>query len=354
MKKLLAVASVPALVMPAGLIAVLIAATSAGNASGGAPSEIALAEISPTYLVAYQQAAATCPGLPWTILAAIGSIETGHGTFGGATTEPDGTVTPFIVGIALDGSNNTQAIRVPAGGSPWHDDPTWDHAVGPMQFITGTWSRWGVDASGDGIANPHNAFDAIWSAARYLCGDDGQITSVDDALFAYNPSIAYRDQVKAKAATYGLITPLAVIPGDASTLLAHPNVSIDPRARDDLEAGVIDARVIATLTTAADRGFVLGIGVMKTGHSKFIRGTTTISNHWYGRAVDIHSVNGAPVTAANTDAWLLAWFLLSLPQPVRPDGLGHPWGSDPALLGQAGSFSDADHADHLHVGYRAP
>lgn len=354
MKRLLGAAALPALLMPAGLAAVLIAATTAGNAAGGPPSQTALEEIPPAYLVAYQEAAASCPGLPWTILAAVGWIETGHGTFGAATTGEDGTVTPPIVGIALDGSNDTKAIRVPAGGSPWHDDPTWDHAVGAMQFLTGTWAAWGVDASGDGVADPHNAFDAIWTAARYLCGPDEAVTSVDDALFAYNRSIAYRDEVKAKAATYGLITPLAGIPGDAATVLGHPNIRLDPHAQADLEAGLIDARVIAALTTAADHGFVLGVGVMKTGHHQFVRGTTTISNHWYGRAVDIHSVNGSPVTAANTDAWFLARFLLSLPQPVRPAELGHPWGADPVLLGQTGSFSDADHARHLHVAYRAP
>lgn len=353
MKKLLAVAALPALVMPVGLAAVLVAATTTSSTTGGAPTQTAIDEIPPLYLVAYQKAAASCPRLPWTILAAIGWVETGHGTFGGASTDDDGTVKPPIVGIALDGTNNTQAVRVPAGGSPWHDDPVWDHAVGPMQFLTDTWARWGVDASGDGVADPHNPIDAIWTAARYLCGPDGTVTSIDDALFAYNRSIAYGVEVKAKAATYGLVTPLAVIPGDAAAVIAHPNLHLDPRARADVEAGLIDARVIAALTTAADHGFVLGVGVMKTGHHPFVRGTSRFSNHWYGRAVDIHSVNGSPVTAANTEAWYLAQLLLSLPQPARPSELGHPWGTDPVLLGQAGSFSDADHTDHLHVGYRA-
>ena len=133
--------------IPVGLTTVLIAAVSAIAGAGGAPSDVARTEIPPLYLAAYMQAASTCPGLPWPVLAAIGSIESGHGTSGGATTAADGTVSPPIVGIALDGSGGTAAIRVPAGGSPWHNDPTWDHAVGPMQFITSTWAAWGVDAN---------------------------------------------------------------------------------------------------------------------------------------------------------------------------------------------------------------
>ena len=52
-------------------------------------------------------------------------------------------------------------MPLPAGGSPWHTNPTWDRALGMMQFLTGTFQSYGVDASGDGRANPHNALDAI-------------------------------------------------------------------------------------------------------------------------------------------------------------------------------------------------
>jgi len=353
LKRALALGAATGLVIPAGMAGVLIAAVSAFAGGGGAPSDAARAEIPAAYLSAYMQAASTCPGLPWPVLAAIGSIESGHGTTGGAHTAADGTVEPPIVGVALDGSGGTAAVRVPAGGSPWHDDPTWDHAAGPMQFITGTWASWGVDANGDGFADPHNAFDAILTAARYLCGPDGEVTSIDDALWSYNPSVAYRDTVIAKAATYGSLARGAVS-ADADRLLARPNVHLDPRARADLEAGIVDPRVVAALNAAADAGFDLGVGVIETGHSQFVAGTNSVSNHWYGRAVDIHTVNDTAVSDTNTDAWSLAWFFFSLPGPARPDELGHPWGSDPALMGQLGSFSNADHEDHLHIGWDSP
>jgi murein DD-endopeptidase MepM/ murein hydrolase activator NlpD len=70
-----------------------------------------------------------------------------------------------------------------------------------MQFMPDTWARWGMDADGDGIADPWNATDAIYSAARYLAAAGG----ADDlrrAVFAYNHADWYVDQVLSLAQTY--------------------------------------------------------------------------------------------------------------------------------------------------------
>jgi hypothetical protein len=56
---------------------------SAGSFLGGAgqipPSSAAVAGIPPAMLALYQEAATTCAGLPWTVLAAIGIIESDNG-----------------------------------------------------------------------------------------------------------------------------------------------------------------------------------------------------------------------------------------------------------------------------------
>ena len=49
------------------------------------PSEQALADIPPLMLEGYMQAVLNCPGLPWTILAGIGKVESNHGRYGGST-----------------------------------------------------------------------------------------------------------------------------------------------------------------------------------------------------------------------------------------------------------------------------
>jgi murein DD-endopeptidase MepM/ murein hydrolase activator NlpD len=67
-------------------------------------------------------------------------------------------------------------------------------AVGWMQFMPSTWERWGMDADGDGIANPWDPDDAVYSAARYLAAA-GVHEDVSRAIFAYNHAQWYVDEV---------------------------------------------------------------------------------------------------------------------------------------------------------------
>ena len=61
--------------------AVVASALSVLGVGSGAPaaSSAATATIPPAMLALYQDAAATCPGLPWTVLAAIGTVESDNG-----------------------------------------------------------------------------------------------------------------------------------------------------------------------------------------------------------------------------------------------------------------------------------
>jgi hypothetical protein len=111
-------------------------------------------------------AAAYCPGLSWTVLAAIGQIESGDGQNTGPST---------------------------AG------------ALGPMQFLPSTWQTWGIDGFGDtGPPDIMNPFDAVPSAARMLCADGatngGQ--GLRQAIFDYNHAGWYVDEVLTLAAEY--------------------------------------------------------------------------------------------------------------------------------------------------------
>jgi murein DD-endopeptidase MepM/ murein hydrolase activator NlpD len=75
-------------------------------------------------------------------------------------------------------------------------------AIGWMQFMPSTWMRWGVDANGDGVADPWNATDAIFSAARYLQAA-GAPTDLYRAVFAYNHADWYVNEVLSLADLYG-------------------------------------------------------------------------------------------------------------------------------------------------------
>src|SRR5256885_15110973 len=75
-------------------------------------------------------------------------------------------------------------------------------AVGWMQFMPSTWERWGMDASGDGIADPWNPQDAIFAAARYLAAAGGS-QDIARGVLAYNHAQWYVDEVLQLAQTFG-------------------------------------------------------------------------------------------------------------------------------------------------------
>jgi membrane-bound lytic murein transglycosylase B len=74
-------------------------------------------------------------------------------------------------------------------------------AEGWMQFMPSTWAEWGVDANGDGVADPDNPEDAIYSAARYLAAA-GMPADTYGAIYAYNHADWYVSEVLADAGCY--------------------------------------------------------------------------------------------------------------------------------------------------------
>lgn len=126
-------------------------------AGGGRPT---------TYMQLFRASAALyCPGLSWTVLAAIGQIESADGTNMGPST---------------------------AG------------ALGPMQFLPSTWAAWGITAFGEsGPPNIMDPYDAVPSAARYLCANGaGTPAGLPGAIFAYNHAQWYVNEVLALAQQY--------------------------------------------------------------------------------------------------------------------------------------------------------
>jgi len=113
--------------------------------------------------------------IDWALVAAIGRVESNHARFGGNQLDNAGVARPGIIGIALDGSNGTARITDSDGGL-LDRDTTYDRAVGPMQFIPGTWRVSGVDADRDGVKNPQDMADAAAATALYLCSGPGDLT----------------------------------------------------------------------------------------------------------------------------------------------------------------------------------
>jgi cell wall-associated NlpC family hydrolase len=146
--------------------------------------------------------AAQCPGLPWTVLAGIGKVES---DFGRST---------------LPG--------VRSGSNP-------EGAEGPMQFEPATFAAYGIVAPGGADPpSPYDPADAIYSAATLLCADGGgNPARLYDAIFDYNHSDAYVSLVIAYADEYAQMasggdasgTGLgSVIVADAEAYLGTPYV----------------------------------------------------------------------------------------------------------------------------------
>ncbi|RDI66811.1 lytic transglycosylase domain-containing protein [Nocardia pseudobrasiliensis] len=145
-------------------------------------------------------------GIAWTTLAGIASVESKHGSHGGSELDADGVVRPPIRGIPLDGSPGVARILDDAETART-GTPVYVRAEGPFQFLPETWQRWGVDANGDGVADPDNIDDAALTAARYLCASGGTLTTPEGwqkALFTYNQSSAYMLNVRNNAAAYSI------------------------------------------------------------------------------------------------------------------------------------------------------
>jgi len=105
--------------------------------------------------------------LSWATLAGIGATESDHGRHGGARLDENGTATPGIFGVALDGDG--VALVPDSDGGEIDGDADADRAVGPMQLIPEAWRNWHVDGGGDGVEDPQNIDDSVLAAANYLC-----------------------------------------------------------------------------------------------------------------------------------------------------------------------------------------
>ncbi|MGH3488095.1 MAG: lytic transglycosylase domain-containing protein [Actinopolymorphaceae bacterium] len=160
-------------------------------------------------LAAYRRAAATLartdPGchLTWWVLAGIGKVESNHAR--GGRVDAKGRTNGEILGPRLDGSlANTAVIRDSDDGR-LDRDSAYDRAVGPMQFLPGTWRTWTSDGNDDGVRDPHNIHDATLAAGRYLCAGSGDLSTPSGlarAILRYNPSGAYLRSVLGWAASY--------------------------------------------------------------------------------------------------------------------------------------------------------
>ena len=152
-------------------------------------------------LQALWQSAGEAYGVPWPVLGAINKIESAFGRNMG---------------------------------------PSSAGAVGWMQFMPGTWARWGMDADGDGVANPWTPEDAVYAAARYLAAAGAQ-DDLSRAIFAYNHADWYVQDVLELAQLFE-----SGVAFDATLATASTSGAPLVFAADEIEERLADARRAVT------------------------------------------------------------------------------------------------------------
>ncbi|WP_424189035.1 lytic murein transglycosylase [Actinokineospora sp. G85] len=227
---------------------------------GVAPASVAALPTSPAaasgvpenMLAAYRSAEAAMSGtapacaLRWYHLAGIGKIESGHARGGQA--DAAGDTAPRILGPVLAGGPGVAAIRDTDAGR-LDTDPVWDRAVGPMQFIPGTWTRYAADANGDGTADPHNIADATLGAARYLCSGNLRLDNPADlsaAVFRYNHSTEYVATVTGWMRIYS--DGAVPVPAQPAGTSPESALSTKPTAPEEQVVPLTDTEPVVPLT----------------------------------------------------------------------------------------------------------
>jgi hypothetical protein len=308
------------------IVVVVISGSAVTTAEPGQykPSALALRDIPPLYLRAYQ-AAGTRYSIDWTYLAAIGKIETDHGRSSAAGVRS---------GVNFAGC-----------------------CAGPMQFsITGagggTWGAYGVDGNGDAKKDVYDPADAVAGAGNYLKAS-GAPGDWDKAIFAYNHASWYVADVKQQAALYRG-EPIADSGGglsgtsspDAAALARNPNITFSHPGPElaDLRSGRISPKLISLLALIAQQ-HTISIFALASDHDP---GT----NHEAGRAADIWMVDGDNCYPPDKSGgcWALAQQLDAMTGCLHPTELIYYFDPGPS----PDSFARPDHDDHIHVGYDGP
>ena len=130
-------------------------------------------------------------------------------------------------------------------------------------------------------------------------------------------------------------------------LLANSKLILDADGVADIRAGRIDPRIIAVLTTLSHT-YTITVSTMCSDHPKLTSGGS-ISNHYFGRGMDIAAIDGVPVSPGNVRAREATDALSSFDPSYRPDEVGSPW-----VISKPGHFTDAASQDNIHVAFERP
>jgi hypothetical protein len=222
---------------------------------------------------------------------------------------------------------------------------------GPLGLDGSEWRTYAVDGDQDGKVRRSDPDDSAATLARLIWSRG----SLRAGIFTHNQAhwyveavLAQAEQVKGGCTLRTADWAVALPEAAAAAPINWENLTLsnDLELRD-LTTGAIDPRIVG-LIGAITQEHQLTISALRSDHSEYTA-SGYVSNHFFGRAMDIAAVDGVSCTDTAIDAPCanLARTLAYLPEPVHPTELIYCFDVD----GPGEAFALPDHCDHVHVGF---
>ena len=221
---------------------------------------------------------------------------------------------------------------------------------GPLGLDRDEWNRFEVDGDGDGLIRRATIEDSAATLAREIWSRGDLRTG----LFLHNQAQWYVDQAleqgdaiaghcQTRTVEWNLALPT---PTSAPINWANLTLSNGLEMRD-IQSGALDPRIMSLLGMITQTHRVT-IAALRSDHSEYTT-SGNVSNHFFGRAMDIAAVDGVSCTdvAPTSPCGELGRTLTLLPAPLHPTELIYCFDLD----GPGPAFARADHCDHVHAGY---
>jgi hypothetical protein len=223
---------------------------------------------------------------------------------------------------------------------------------GPLGLDGIEWRHYAVDGNEDGRVRHASPADSAATLARLIWAQG----SIGAGIFSHNQAQWYVDAVDREAGrlegqcTATTVDWAVVLPGSAVSQIDWANLTLSNELElQDIKDGALDPRIMALLALMTQHHQIT-ISALRSDHSE-MTASGNVSNHFFGRAMDIAAVDGVSCTdtAPSAPCAQLGYALAQMSEPLHPTELIYCFDLD----GPGPAFALPDHCDHVHAGYDA-